>query len=142
MSPSRFLPLLGISLLGPLNGIDLNSDGLSDVWQQRFGAGALLPLIDSDGDGHTNAEEAIAGTDPFSSADCPQQTLIWAEAGFNPLHLDFQTKAGKIYQVSQSSNLRDFQPLGDPIPGKGSRVRLVGESFPLVYQGKTLPSHW
>jgi uncharacterized protein (DUF1800 family) len=125
MSPSRFLPLLGISLLGPLNGIDLNSDGLSDVWQQRFGAGALLPLIDSDGDGHTNAEEAIAGTDPFSSADCPQQTLIWAEAGFNPLHLDFQTKAGKIYQVSQSSNLRDFQPLGDPIPGKGSQVQLV-----------------
>ncbi|MCB1101084.1 MAG: hypothetical protein KDL10_01895, partial [Kiritimatiellae bacterium] len=43
--------------------IDLATNHLSDVWEVAYGQG-LAPEGDSDGDGFSNLEEAIAGTDP------------------------------------------------------------------------------
>jgi len=55
--------------------IDTDTDGFSDLWEGRyaFHIGAnppanQSPTADPDGDGWTNAQEALAGTDPFSSA--------------------------------------------------------------------------
>ena len=31
--------------------VDIDNDGLSDIWQQKFGAQALLATADDDGDG-------------------------------------------------------------------------------------------
>lgn len=48
--------------------LDTNRDLLGDVWQARFAAGAFAPHVDSDGDGFSNLEESILGTDPRNPA--------------------------------------------------------------------------
>lgn len=55
-------PLFNTALTG---GSDLNSNGMSDLWESQFNARSLLPGEDEDGDGLTNLEEAGLGTDPF-----------------------------------------------------------------------------
>src|SRR5437764_1326431 len=52
--------------------IDLNANGMSDVWEELYGAAALDLNADTDGDGVPNLFEALAGTDPFDSNSFPQ----------------------------------------------------------------------
>jgi hypothetical protein len=51
--------------------IDVNSNGVSDLWEKTYNLGSLFtnfaPLADPDGDDWTNATEAISGTDPFNA---------------------------------------------------------------------------
>jgi hypothetical protein len=51
--------------------LDTNANGMSDVWERQFNQRALFPTnqtpeADPDGDGWTNLQESIAGTNPFS----------------------------------------------------------------------------
>src|SRR5258708_17375029 len=52
--------------------IDVNTNGMSDVWEVLYGATGLSPTDDTDGDGALNRIEAIAGTDPFDSNSVPR----------------------------------------------------------------------
>jgi hypothetical protein len=45
------------------------ADGLADIWAYVHGAGSILPSGDEDGDGETNADEAIMPMKPL-----PEQT--------------------------------------------------------------------
>lgn len=52
--------------------LDTNNNGISDFWELHFNNGSLFdesfaPQADSDADGWTNAQEAVAGTDPFDA---------------------------------------------------------------------------
>jgi len=52
--------------------LDTNENGMSDVWELQFADGNLFPQdfgpkADPDGDGWTNEQEAVAGTDPFDA---------------------------------------------------------------------------
>lgn len=52
--------------------VDINENGLSDIWEKQNNDGELFsetfnPEADLDADGWTNTEEAAAGTDPFST---------------------------------------------------------------------------
>ena len=47
--------------------LDPNHTGMSLVWQQLYGASGLDPNGDADGDGVSNLQEALAGTNPFDS---------------------------------------------------------------------------
>ena len=136
MSSFRTFIYLSLSILSPLSAVDTNADGLSDIWQQRFAAESLLPLMDADGDGHLNIAESIAGTDPFSSLSYPQQAPIWAEPGGSSLHVRFDSLVGKSYQLNESSNLENYTPLGQPLHGTGSTMSLV----PVSYTHLTLPT--
>ena len=76
--PFRFLLLS--CLLSPLStfaSLDLNQNGQSDVWENAFQATGLAAEEDSDGDGMTNLQESIAGTDPFD----PRSRLLPAIGG-------------------------------------------------------------
>ncbi|MGH7968478.1 MAG: hypothetical protein ACREIC_07080, partial [Limisphaerales bacterium] len=42
--------------------VDLNHNGMSDIWELIYGASALDPNGDADGDGASNRQESIAGT--------------------------------------------------------------------------------
>ena len=49
--------------------LDLDNDGLGDLWQMKYQADELSPTADSDGDGQSNAAEAAAGTNPLGAND-------------------------------------------------------------------------
>ena len=52
--------------------IDLNSNGMSDIWEQIYNAFGLDPNGDADGDGLSNLLESLAGTDPFDPNSVPR----------------------------------------------------------------------
>ena len=45
-----------------ISGEDLNGNGLPDAWELWVGSFSLTPAADSDRDGYTDANEALAGT--------------------------------------------------------------------------------
>jgi PKD repeat protein len=63
--------------------VDEDSDGISDLYEEEFGldpTSATDAIDDPDGDGRTNVEEYLDGTDPngFDGAEAPE--LIWPTA--------------------------------------------------------------
>jgi len=56
--------------------MDLNGNGMSDVWEQIYATTNLPPNADSDNDGAPNWLESIAGTDPTSALSVPRIPFI------------------------------------------------------------------
>jgi hypothetical protein len=96
-----------------LPGSDLDQNGLSDIWQIHFQTGPLLPGDDSDGDGMSNGDEALAGTDPQNGQSYlklrPVYIKSWSSAGVE----------GKRYQLQASSDLAFWGNLGAYQMGNG-----------------------
>ena len=106
---------LGIG--GPASGdldMDVDGDGLNDVWQGIYDAWDLVPGGDEDGDGCSNLIESVAGTNPRVSGDCLKvgDTYI---TGTNVFFV-FDAKVGKKYRILSSDT-----------PGGG--YGLVGETL-------------
>jgi uncharacterized protein (DUF1800 family) len=116
-------------LLAPVAvAIDLESDGLDDVWQQRYGAEALAPEVDTDADGLANGIESTAGTDPFSYASRFQLADAQPATYTNTI-LRWHAEAGKRYLPQTSSNLFDWLDWEPALDGTGGDLEVV---FPLT----------
>jgi hypothetical protein len=115
-------------------GEDANFDGLPDDWQARYWG--LNPLAwpaanaDSDGDGATNLQEFLAGTDPTSRTSSLRLNLTRNGQG---TWLNWNTEPGFVYQVQISTNATTWQSVGparfapgalDAMPVGGGDVRL------------------
>ena len=83
--------------------IDLNGNGMSDIWEQIYGAAGLDPQADADGDGASNLQEAIAGTNPFDPSSVPLIAAT-AMAGTN-LSVTIACAPGKQYQLQSIDSL-------------------------------------
>src|SRR6266700_6035220 len=83
--------------------VDLNANGMSDIWELIYGAASLDPQGDADGDDASNLQEAIAGTDPFDSNSVSLISAT-AVAGTN-VTVSIACGLGKQYQ------LQSVQPL-------------------------------
>jgi hypothetical protein len=101
----RLFLVLSALLLAPLThaALDLNNDGIPDVWALVHGLGAIDMNQDSDGDGQTNAQEALWGTNPLSAAGTARITSITTDE--YGVHLIFAGQAGKQYQVQATTSL-------------------------------------
>jgi hypothetical protein len=77
---------------------DTNADGLPDGWEAAYGVSD--PNADSDGDGQTNGEEYLAGTNPTNAASVLKITgvsrqsnghvvLTWASVGGTRYRIQF-----------------------------------------------------
>ena len=92
---------LGIG--GPVSAdleMDVDGDGLNDVWQGIHGAWDLTPEGDEDRDGCSNLIESVAGTNPRLSGDCLKvgDTYIAGSSVF----FVFDAKVGKKYRILSS----------------------------------------
>lgn len=102
--------------------IDLDNDGLGDIWEMVNGAEALQPGADADGDGRTNGDEARAGTDPFSTADLMAVREMTVEGA--QIRLRWPCKPGKRYQVLRAAtpHSSDWVPVSPLLAGTGDEV--------------------
>jgi hypothetical protein len=79
---------------------DQDRDGMSDVWENQQGfssADASDALQDADGDGRSNGEEFLSGSDPHNPADYLKLDSVHATEGV--VSLGFKARAGQTYTV-------------------------------------------
>ena len=113
MMGNPFGGLMMGGLGGLLSGGMMGGDPLSlDAWRGHYftdeeagdpGIGA--PDADPDGDGHSNEQEFLAGTDPTDVASV-LRILSLARAGSGALELRWAGVAGRRYVVERTSDLR------------------------------------
>src|SRR5262245_58485312 len=84
-------------------GVDRNSNGMSDVWELVYSASALLPGGDADGDGFSNLQEAIAGTNPFDANSHPDLHFNFLSPSTTTFTWD--SIPGKRYIIQSRTNL-------------------------------------
>ncbi len=103
---------LGNALLG-ICGLDSDSDGLPDAWENSYPPGAAglggTPEADFDQDGLTDREEFRIGTSPVDPADRLELSLDSALTG------RWQASRDVAYTVLQSTNLATWTELGAPV---------------------------
>ncbi|MEN9572826.1 MAG: hypothetical protein RL514_681 [Verrucomicrobiota bacterium] len=115
-------------------GEDLNLDGLPDDWQAlHWGLNPLgwpSPSADSDGDGASNLQEFLAGTNPTSRASALRLDLTRNGQG---AWLNWNTEPGSVYQVQVSTNALTWQTLGNArfAPGAVDAVAVGGSDLRL-----------
>ncbi|HQF38817.1 MAG TPA: right-handed parallel beta-helix repeat-containing protein [Opitutaceae bacterium] len=120
--------LLGASFVllltaAPLRAlIDRNNDGLSDVWAALYHP-TKGATVDEDGDGFTNAQEALAGTDPLDAASRFAATPQTDAAG--NLVLRWRGAWGKRYLVESSADLKTWTALPALHVGRGQELSVV-----------------
>lgn len=82
-------------------GVDRNGNLLSDVWELVYG---VLPSgTDSDGDGFTNLQESLAGTNPMDANSRPPRVEM-SRMGFDG-RFDWAAVPGKRYQLQERAAL-------------------------------------
>ena len=109
--------------------LDLNSDGIGDIYALKYNAAGLATTGDADQDGKTNLEEMIAGTDPWKGDSELAVSAVTIDA--SGVNISWLGVAGKSYVVQSATDLvlanwQDEQPA--PIPGAGATIV---RTFPL-----------
>ena len=114
-------------------GYDANYDGLPDDWQAKYWGSdpSKWPAanVDSDGDGATNLQEFLAGTNPNSVLK------IKLESTPQGWRLQWNTERGFIYQVQKSTNIDVWENVDVPWLADRDQgwLLLSGEPGPVKY---------
>ncbi len=83
--------------------IDLNGNGLSDVWEWSYNATNAVPSADNDSDGVSNANEATAGTDPNNANSLPK--ILPLVVSSTNASIAMAAQLGKFYQLQSIADL-------------------------------------
>lgn len=105
-------------------GVDNDADGLPDSWEEwvldlagrdssAAGIAAFRPQDDADGDGMSNLQEFLAGTDPFLSTDLHKIESFEVVPGTDRARLTFLTSVDRKYRVLMAEDLNN--PLWTPV---------------------------
>jgi hypothetical protein len=104
---------------------DADGDLIADDWEkQNFIAGGCDPHADVDGDGMSNLQEFIAGTDPNDGRSVLRVSEIHADGAGQGTVLSWKSVLGRKYQVFYCNSLEDndWRCLGEEIVGTGDTI--------------------
>jgi hypothetical protein len=116
---------------------DGNFDGLPDDWQAEHWGDASSAWaggsVDSDGDGATNLQELLAGTDPTDPTSVLRLALEGDPQG---VRLVWNAQPGSIYQVQVSSDFKGWSAVGLERLAAGSQdsILVAGEASTVMYR--------
>lgn len=102
----------------------LPADRTYDGWVQTHHPGLGARDADDDGDGRSNGDEFLLGSDPFSGGDAPPASISGNE-------LRFARQPFRIYQIERSSSLADWIRWDVPENTPGYGTTEVLEAIPL-----------
>jgi len=105
--------------------VDSDANGLPDWWELAyFGHLGVKPSADADGDGFTNLEEYLIGTQPNNPASKLSigQIAVLPNAANKDFRINFATAYGVTYRVEFSDSLAagSWLPLGSDLSGTGA----------------------
>jgi hypothetical protein len=111
--------------------VDLNGNGMSDIWELMYGAQSLNPGDDTDGDGVSNQAESTAGTNPFDANSAPKITVS-GRTGTN-FSVTMPCAWGKQYQLQSTTDFSNgtgsnWVVEASSIPRAGSTVTLTASA--------------
>jgi hypothetical protein len=87
-------------------GTDSNANGLPDAWERiYFGTLGINPNADSDGDGVSNLEEYLAGTNPTNAADRLRITAFTSSPQGTNVTVTWSSVLTRAYSIQQSTDL-------------------------------------
>jgi hypothetical protein len=104
----------------------VSGNTISPVWESLYGAQGVDPNADPDGDGLSNRQEAIAGTDPFNAGSAPRMSMFVITN--KTARMRILGAVGKLYELQGS----------DIVCGTGSNntwvteTSLIARSNPIV----------
>lgn len=102
--------------------VDLDGNGLGDVWEQRFQLTDSSGNDDPDGDGRTNGDENLAGTDPLKSDDFLKFSTARLTDG--ALELEWESERGKRYEIEVTNDFKTWDTAVPPRDGSGDTMSL------------------
>jgi type VI secretion system secreted protein Hcp len=122
---------------------DSDEDGMPDEFETRYGLDKTRndAAEDKDGDGMSNLDEYLAGTDPSQSNSVFRCTLVYA--GGTAATLSWSSVAGRQYRVFYAGAVSDtFTPMGD-FAGSNSVTQLAVplSLLPRFYRVQVLPAN-
>lgn len=103
---------------------DSNSNSLPDWWEEaNFGGPTNANLLaDDDGDGMSNLQEFLAGTNPHDRNSALHiQSVSMKPSGFE---IEFPSVAGKLYRVEFSDDLQAWQAMSPDVTGTGGSLQV------------------
>lgn len=107
-----------------LFGVDLDNDGVDDLYSARYGVAGVDPSTDPDGDGFDIFHESQFETDPLDPADRP---TLWLEPG-DTANISWYSKRGIAYRPETSVDLVGWLADGALQIGTGSLGRLPADT--------------
>jgi hypothetical protein len=120
-----FITIVQISLgAARLSAIDLDGDGMSDVWEAIYSVPAADANKDYDGIGLTNVQKSQLGLDPRNPNSRFHLEIV-RDAAQNQLRLWIDTAYGKLYQVESSTDRYTWSAVGPVITGTGSPIPVI-----------------
>jgi len=91
---------------GSMSQGTLAANGLPVAWlMSNFGTTAVDPLIDADGDGVSNLQEYLAGTNPNQSGNLLRITAYNFAPGGTSVSLTWASVPTRFYKIQKSTNL-------------------------------------
>ncbi len=115
--------------------MDVDVDGMSEVWQRLHTIASGDQSSDLDGDGQTNGIEAAAGTNPRNPNDVFRvESLDFAE-DLSEVTLVWRSFPALFYSVQMSENLQDWSLVGSVLGHSGASQT----SFSLTLSSPSLP---